>query len=58
MPYFATMTHRLSPELCWLARILIASGMEGRMKEMDYYQGVAHYSLDPLHALIETLRIR
>jgi hypothetical protein len=50
-----TMSHYLSPEMCWLARKLIEGGMDGRFEALEYYQGV-HYSLDPLHALIKKLK--
>ncbi|KAK0738656.1 hypothetical protein B0T18DRAFT_334464 [Schizothecium vesticola] len=50
-----TMSHYLSPEMCWLARKLIKGGMDGRFEALEYYQGV-HYSLDPLHALIKKLK--
>ncbi|KAK0633980.1 hypothetical protein B0T14DRAFT_84800 [Immersiella caudata] len=55
MPYAGTMAHRLSPELCWLAKRLIVCGVD---EKMEYYKGVGHYSLDSLHALIEKLRVR
>lgn len=50
-----TMSHYLSPEMCWLARKLIEGGMDGRLEGLEYYQG-AHCSLDPLHALIKKLK--
>ncbi|KAK1831652.1 hypothetical protein QBC39DRAFT_282552 [Podospora conica] len=56
MEYLAgTMSQHLSPEMCWLARKLIEGGMDGRFEGLEYYQG-AHYSLDPLHALIKRLK--
>jgi len=50
-----TMSHYLSPEMCWLARKLIEGGVDGRFERLEYYQGT-HYSLDPLHALIKKLK--
>lgn len=50
-----TMSHYLSPEMCWLARKLVEGGMSGCLEGLEYYQG-AHYSLDPLHALIKKLK--
>lgn len=50
-----TMSHYLSPEMCWLAKKLVEGGMNGCLEGLEYYQG-AHYSLDPLHALIKRLK--
>lgn len=43
-----------SAEMCWLARKNIELSVSGR-EDSGYFSGVAHESLDPLHALIKEL---
>jgi hypothetical protein len=49
---------RHGPELCWLARKFAEAAASGdtRLTESSYLSGVAHESIDELHAVIKRLR--